>query len=128
MEKFNENKKLGHFSPFVKSFLIKGMGYQAEIIENTADIKEFPYNRYLSLRVGHSYNIYKPVPNDIGINIGNKGRKIVVFGFDKDRVSTFSKSIYKCRVPGIYTGDGVRIKGFKHLRKIGKKDGKKGKV
>jgi ribosomal protein L6P/L9E len=116
-------------SPYVKSFLIKGMGYNVELVENIGGSKqEFPYLRYISMRLGHSYNIYKPIPDQIGVIVGNKGRKLVIFGFDKNKVSTFANQIYKNRVPGIYTGDGVRIKGFSHIRKIGKKDGKKGKV
>jgi ribosomal protein L6P/L9E len=115
-------------APFVKSFLIKGMGYQAEVVESADNTKEFPYVRYLSLRVGHSFNIYRPIPDDVGVNISNRGRKIIIFGLNKTMISTFAKNVYAHRKPGVYTGDGIRIKGYKHRRKVGKKDGKKGKL
>jgi ribosomal protein L6P/L9E len=118
------------YAPFVKSFIIRGIGYQADIIENNSkdNKNEFFYERYLSLRVGHSFNLYKPVPNDVGVAVKHKNRKVVVYGYDKNKVSVFSNEIYQSRPPSVYTGRGIRKKGFSHIRKVGKKDGKKGKL
>jgi len=89
---------------------------------------EFKYERYLSLRIGHSYTIYLPVPEYLGIKILHKDRKIVIFGFDKNKVYNFSNYVYKLREPSVYTGRGIRIKKKNHRRKLGKKDIKKGKL
>lgn len=125
-----KNNNFGSFSPFTKVFIIKGIGYQAEIIEN--DLKtydnDFIYKNYLLLRVGHSFNIYLPIPQDIGIKILYKERKVVIFGFDKNKISNFFKKIFKFRPPSVYTGRGIRIKKGNHKRKLGKKDIKKGKI
>jgi len=90
------NSMLGSYAPFVKIFIIRGIGYQADIIENDlvdSTVKEFPYDRYLSLRVGHSYNLYIPVPNYIGIKVSHKDRKLIIYGVNKEKVANFAKKV-----------------------------------
>jgi len=90
------NSVLGSYAPFTKTFIIRGIGYQADLIENELTdnaAKEFPYNRYLSLRVGHSYNLYIPIPDYIGVKVSHKDRKLVIYGADKEKVANFSKKI-----------------------------------
>jgi ribosomal protein L6P/L9E len=118
---------LGTYAPFTKTFIIRGIGYQADIIEE-AFTSEFPFSRYLLLRIGHSFLIYKPIPNYIGVKVTKKDRKLVIYGSNKEQVANFSKSIFLLRVPSIYTGRGIRIKKGQHRRKLGKKDIRKGKV
>lgn len=122
------NKLFGSYAPFVKTFIIRGIGYQASIMENSLASKEFPYSRYLSLRVGHSFNLYKPIPNYIGVKISHKDRKLVIYGSNKEQVSNYAKVIFKLRQPSVYTGRGIRVKKGFHRRKLGKKDIRKGKV
>lgn len=123
--KYDNNFNLN--APYTKVFIIKGIGYQADIITNNNN-KEFVSKKYLFLRVGHSFNLYKTIPNYIGIKILHKDRKLVIYGFNKNIISNFSKFIYKFRPPSVYTGRGIRIKKFNHRRKLGKKDIKKGKL
>lgn len=125
---FLQNKKLGTYAPFTKTFIIRGIGFQADVIDNAKNSKEFPYNRYLLLRVGHSFLIYKSIPNYIGVKVSKKDRKVVVYGANKEQVSNFAKEIFKLRPPSVYTGRGIRIKKGTHRRKLGKKDIRKGKV
>jgi ribosomal protein L6P/L9E len=90
------NSILGSYAPFTKTFIIRGIGYQADIIENDLvdnAVKEFPYNRYLSLRVGHSYNLYAPIPDYIGVKVSHKDRKLVIYGASKEKVANFAKKI-----------------------------------
>lgn len=125
------NSMLGSYAPFIKIFIIRGIGYQADIIENDlmdSAVKEFPYDRYLSLRVGHSYNLYIPIPNYIGIKVSHKDRKLIIYGANKEKVANFAKKVWKLRLPSVYTGRGIRIKKAMHRRKLGKKDIRKGKV
>lgn len=128
-QKLLSNNLLGSYAPFVKIFIIRGIGYQASVIENdVANLVEFPYNRYLSLRVGHSFLVYKPIPNYIGVKVSKKDRKLVIYGAVKEQVANFAKVIFKLRPPSVYTGRGIRIKKGMHRRKLGKKDIRKGKA
>jgi ribosomal protein L6P/L9E len=124
------NNILGAYSPFIKVFVIRGIGYQVDVVENELnnDIEEFPYERYLSLRVGHSFHLYIPIPNYVGVKVSYKDRKLVVYGANKEYVANFAKAIFKMRPPSVYTGRGIRIKKGMHRRKLGKKDIRKGKV
>lgn len=122
------NNMLSTYAPFTKVFMIRGIGYQADIIEGVTISPEFAHNRYLSLRVGHSFLIFKPIPNYIGVMVHKKDRKLVIYGANKEQVSNFSKLIFKLRTPSVYTGRGIRIKKGLHRRKLGKKDIRKGKV
>lgn len=123
----SESVNFGLSSPFVKVFVIRGIGYQATMVETSTSV-DFPFSRYLSLRLGHSSLICQPVPNYIGIKIAHKDRKLVIYGSNKEQVSNFSTKIFKLRPPSVYTGRGVRIKRGLHIRKLGKKDVRKGKV
>jgi large subunit ribosomal protein L6 len=117
---------LGMAAPFVKVFIIRGIGYQADVVEVAN--RDFPFSRYLSLRLGHSELICKPIPNYIGIKTAHKDRKVIIYGSSKSQVSNFAKEVFKLRPPSVYTGRGVRIKKGQHRRKLGKKDIRKGKV
>jgi len=123
-----QNQTLGTYAPFTKTFMIRGIGFQADIIDNAKHSTEFPYSRYLLLRVGHSFLVNKSIPNYIGIKVSKKDRKVVVYGANKDQVSNYAKEIFKLRPPSVYTGRGIRIKKGLHRRKLGKKDIRKGKV
>lgn len=126
--KLFNNNMLSAYAPFTKVFVIRGIGYQADIIEDVVVSPEFAHNRYLSLRVGHSFLIFKPIPNYVGVKVHKKDRKLVIYGSNKEQVSNFSKVIFKLRAPSVYTGRGIRIKKGLHRRKLGKKDIRKGKV
>lgn len=123
-----QNKTLGTYAPYTKTFIIRGIGFQADIIDNVSNSTEFSSKRYLLLRVGHSFLIYKSVPNYIGVKVSKKDRKVVIYGVNKEQVSNFSSEIFKLRPPSVYTGRGIRIKKGLHRRKLGKKDIRKGKV
>jgi len=123
-----QNQILGAYAPFTKTFMIRGIGFQADVIDNYTNSNEFPYSRYLLLRVGHSFLIYKSIPNYIGVKVSKKDRKLVIYGANKEQVSNFAKEIFKLRPPSVYTGRGIRIKKGLHRRKLGKKDIRKGKV
>lgn len=123
-----KNKVLGTYAPFTKTFMIRGIGFQADVIDNRKNSNEFPYSRYLVLRVGHSFLIYKSIPNYVGVKVSKKDRKVVIYGANKEQVSNFAKEIFKLRPPSVYTGRGIRIKKGLHRRKLGKKDIRKGKV
>lgn len=136
IRKLFKNFLWGIFVPFVKIFILRGIGYQASVIENnfikknyfSFDLLDFPYTRYLLLRVGHSFCLYVPVPLYIGIKVKYKDRKIIIYGPYKNHIFNFSSYIFKYRRPSVYTGRGIRAKGYIHVRKLGKKDIRKGRI
>jgi ribosomal protein L6P/L9E len=81
----------------------------------------------LSLRVGHSFHLYIPIPNFIGVKITKKDRKLIIYGFFKSQVANFTRYIYSFRPPSVYTGRGIRYKKVSPRRKLGKKDIRKGR-
>lgn len=134
-KKIFKNFLWGIFVPFVKVFILRGIGYQASIIENfftkTIDRIErldFPFNRYLLLRVGHSFCLYIPLPLYTGVLVKYKDRKVIIYGPYKDHTFNFASTIGNHRFPSVYTGRGIRSKGYPHIRKLGKKDIRKGRI
>lgn len=123
----SKKMQLSKSAPFTKVFIIRGIGYQADVIE-VPELLDFPFSRYLSLRLGHSSLICQPIPNYIGVKIAHKERKLVLYAVNKDQLSNFAVKVFKFRPPSVYTGRGVRIKKGLHRRKLGKKDIRKGKV
>jgi len=127
--------KLGQLAPFSRSFIIRGIGYRAQLLvnnwnfENYKDINtnEFPNTRYLSIRAGYSFHLCLPIPNYLGVLISKKERKLTIYGSDKSQVSVYSNMVFKIRPPSVYTGRGIRFKKFLHKRKVGKKDVRKGR-
>lgn len=89
--------------------------------------KEFPYQRYILIRAGHSVPSYIPIPNGLGVRVSKKDRKLSLYGSSVDQVSVFARSIFMLRPPSVYTGRGIRLKGLKPRRKLGKKDVRKGR-
>jgi len=110
--------------------IIRGIGYRANLLENSNKSlhEDFDYKRYLCIRVGHSFNLYKAIPEYIGVKVVKKDRKLIIYGPDKNKVMSYINSIYVLRSPSVYTGRGIRKKGYRHIRKLGKKDLKKGKT
>ena len=124
----NKNE-YGQLYPFTKSFIIRGIGYQSDIFENTyVGFNEFTFKKYILLRVGHSFQLYYPIPDAINLKIKYKTRKITLYSSNKGQIFNFSKFICQAREPNVYTGRGIRIKKIVYRRKIGKKEGKKGKL
>jgi large subunit ribosomal protein L6 len=123
-----QNSLIGGLAPFVKVLIIRGIGYRASIMENLEEFSELPFQKYLSVRVGHSFYLYKPIPDTIGLKILKKDRKLVLYSQDKELVGNFMQHVFNLRPPSVYTGRGIRIKKKVHLRKLGKKDVKKGRA
>jgi ribosomal protein L6P/L9E len=53
---------------------------------------------------------------------------LVIYGFNNNFVSNFAKNVFNLRIPSVYTGRGIRLKKGYHIRKLGKKDIRKGKI
>lgn len=93
---------------YQKQLEIRGLGYRASIKGDT-----------LSLQVGltHPVEVRKPE----GIDISVKGNTITVSGIDKQKVGETAAKIRQVAPPEPYKGKGIRYKGEKVRRKVGKK-------
>lgn len=124
------NNLFGQQAPYKQTFIIRGIGYRANLIENdlvNTISKEFPYSRYLLVRAGHSAVAFHAIPDYIGIKTIKKDRKLTIYGPSKSQVFAFAQVIYNLRPPSVYTGRGIRYKKGVHRRKAGKKDVRKGR-
>jgi ribosomal protein L6P/L9E len=68
-----------------------------------------------------------PIPNQIGVRVLKKDRKLIIYGASKVLVADFARKLYNYHRPSVYTGRGVRYKKGVVRRKLGKKDVRKGR-
>lgn len=114
-------KTLNTISPYSSTLIVVGLGYEAHVVESAVSTSiDFKKLRYLSIRVGHSFQWYTSIPDSIGIKISKKRRKVLVYSLAKTATQSFSKFLNRLKYPNIYTGNGVREKGVFYRRKKGK--------
>ncbi|MCO5204466.1 MAG: 50S ribosomal protein L6 [Anaerolineae bacterium] len=98
---------------FKRELDVEGVGYRAEMKGNE-----------LVLNVGYSHPVIFTPSADLSFDVQERGKKIIVFGIDKQVVGEVSANIRKTRPPEPYKGKGIRYSG-EHVRR---KAGKAGKV
>lgn len=115
---------------FIKSTRPIYTGYELDLAQETtqATIFEFPESRYLSIRAGHTSDLYVPLALGVQCKTSKKDRKLAVMSRDKILSANLAKKAHLYRAPSVYTGRGVRVKHIKPIRKAGKKDKQKGKA
>ena len=101
------NMVTGVSAGFVKTLVITGVGYRAEVQGNL-----------LIMSLGYSSDIYVGIPE--GITITTEGGRVMVSGIDKQRVGELAAQIRKLRPPEPYKGKGIRYENEKIRRKVGK--------
>ena len=89
---------------------------------------EFPKNRYLMVRAGHTRDLSIPMHSVVTCTTSKKDRKLVIASNNKILAANLARTVHLYRAPSVYTGRGVRIKHVKPLRKAGKKDKQRGKA
>lgn len=102
------NMVIGVTTGFSKTLLINGVGYRAEVQDNT-----------LILNLGYSNPIEVPIPEELDITCEGNNR-IIVSGVDKQKVGQMSADIRSLRPPEPYKGKGIRYENEYVRRKIGK--------
>ncbi len=107
------NMVQGVSAGFTKALQIEGVGYRAEL-----------KGQDLVLNVGYSHPVTISPPEGITFQVENRGREIIVSGYDKQAVGQVAANIRKVRPPEPYKGKGIRYKGEVIRRKAGK-SGKK---
>ncbi len=105
------NMVVGVSQGFEKVLEIHGVGYRAEM-----------KGKDLVLHVGFSHPVPVPPPEGIEFEVDTKSRpmRIIVRGYDKQRVGQVAADIRKVRPPEPYKGKGIRYAGEAVRRKAGK--------
>ena len=103
------NLVVGVTDGFTKTLDITGVGYRAAV-----------QGKSLNLQLGYSHDINYPIPEGIDIKCEGNNR-IIVSGFDKQRVGQVSAEIRQFRKPEPYKGKGIRYSDEQIIRKEGKK-------
>jgi len=102
------NDIIGVTDGFKKELDIVGVGYKAVIQGST-----------LQLTLGYSHEVKYPVPQGIKIETPQPTR-IVVIGFDKQKVGQTAAEIRSFRKPDVYKGKGIRYINEVVRKKVGK--------
>lgn len=102
------NMVVGVTEGFKKELIFDGVGYKAAA-EKTK----------LILNLGYSHPINMEVPQ--GIEVAVEKTRIIISGFDKQKVGQFAANIRAKRPPEPYKGHGIRYSDEKIRRKAGKR-------
>jgi large subunit ribosomal protein L6 len=102
------NMVTGVTTGFSRTLLITGVGYRAEVKDNT-----------LVLNLGYSTPIEYPIPE--GLTITTDGpNKFTVSGNSKQEVGKAASELRSLRPPEPYKGKGVKYEEERIVRKVGK--------
>ena len=102
------NMVTGVTEGFSKALEIQGVGYRAEV-----------KGKVLVIRVGYSHPVEMPVPEGLSVKV-DANTKLLVEGIDKQLVGQFAANIRSVRPPEPYKGKGIRYRGERVRRKVGK--------
>lgn len=97
---------------FSKTLEIVGVGYKAEVKPGK-----------LQLALGYSHPVVFPLPNGISAEV-EANTVIRVNGIDKELVGMTAARIRQLRKPDVYKQKGIRYRGERLLKKVGKAAGK----
>jgi large subunit ribosomal protein L6 len=97
---------------FTKTLEIVGVGYKAESKKGT-----------LQLALGYSHPVVFPLPEGISAEV-EANTVIKVTGIDKELVGETAARIRSLRKPDVYKLKGVRYRGERLIKKVGKAAGK----
>jgi large subunit ribosomal protein L6 len=103
------NMIIGVVKGFVKILHLNGLGYRANIENNT-----------IALSIGFSHTVYKKIPEGLSVNIVDQNKTIEISGINKELVGLFASQIRHVRPPEPYLGKGIKYSD----EKINKKQGK----
>ena len=108
------NMVVGVNDSFKKELEINGIGYRAELA-----------GKNLVLKVGYSHDVTMTPPEGITIEVPAPN-KIVISGYDKQKVGQFAANVREVRPPEPYKGKGIKY-AEEHIRRKEGKAGKGGK-
>jgi len=97
---------------FTKTLEIVGVGYKAEVKPGK-----------LQMALGYSHPVIFPLPHGISAEV-EANTVIKVNGIDKELVGMTAAKIRQLRKPDVYKQKGIRYRGERLLKKVGKAAGK----
>jgi large subunit ribosomal protein L6 len=97
---------------FTKTLEIVGVGYKAEIKKDS-----------IQMALGYSHPVIFPLPKGISAEV-EANTVIKVSGADKELVGLTAAKIRAFRRPDVYKQKGIRYRGERLLKKVGKAAGK----
>ncbi len=97
---------------FTKTLEIVGVGYKAEVKQDA-----------LQMALGYSHPVIFPLPQGIRAEV-ETNTVIKVSGADKELVGLTAARIRSLRRPDVYKQKGIRYRGERLLKKVGKAAGK----
>jgi large subunit ribosomal protein L6 len=97
---------------FTKTLEIIGVGYKAEVKQNA-----------LQMALGYSHPVVFPLPKGISAEV-EANTVIKVSGADKELVGLTAAKIRSLRQPDVYKQKGIRYRGERLMKKVGKAAGK----
>jgi large subunit ribosomal protein L6 len=97
---------------FTKTLEIVGVGYKAEVKQNA-----------IQMALGYSHPVVFPLPKGISAQV-EANTVIKVSGADKEQVGLIAAKIRSLRQPDVYKQKGIRYRGERLLKKVGKAAGK----
>ena len=97
---------------FTKTLEIVGVGYKAEVKSGA-----------IQLALGYSHPVVFPLPAGITAEV-ESNTVIRVTGTDKELVGETAAQIRRLRKPDVYKNKGIRYRGERLIKKVGKAAGK----
>jgi large subunit ribosomal protein L6 len=97
---------------FTKTLEIVGVGYKAEVKQDA-----------IQMALGYSHPVIFPLPKGISAQV-EANTVIKVSGADKELVGLIAAKIRSLRRPDVYKQKGIRYRGERLLKKVGKAAGK----
>jgi large subunit ribosomal protein L6 len=97
---------------FTKTLEIVGVGYKAEVKQDV-----------IQMALGYSHPVIFPLPKGISAQV-EANTVIKVSGADKELVGLIASKIRSLRRPDVYKQKGIRYRGERLQKKVGKAAGK----
>jgi len=97
---------------FTRTLEIVGVGYKAEVKQDA-----------IQMALGYSHPVIFPLPKGISAQV-EANTVIKVSGADKELVGLIAAKIRSLRRPDVYKQKGIRYRGERLLKKVGKAAGK----
>lgn len=107
---------------FLKGFVSASVGWSVRLRFVGIGYKVYFFQNLLVLKLGYSHYVIYLLPYELSvIFLGRKRRSIMLSCSDQEALSLVSKHILCLRIPNVYTGKGIRLRGVVFLRKEGKR-------
>lgn len=126
-DNYSNKKYLGKYFYSLKCLMFKSIfslnrGWISRLRLAGIGYKLYTFCNLIIFKIGYNKCLFFLLPLDLRIMItGRKKRGFIIFGMNKLLVTTISKILLQLRIPNIYTGKGIRIRGQRFVRKVGKK-------